>query len=346
MNNIEYDEDNEEEEYLASINNMYQEERDALQAYFNTENIVNSEKVNEPTNYIYPGLKLLSDDLETCANNYESGKIHICAYYVNESIQKPFLQFILRKYGEEKNDLVTFPSFAYIKNFQTMNFCNLILAVMHKIYRVKRGMYEYKGFINKDNQFYVFYDFSPCFIAIHDLYRANDTWLVTMDEIINHKNVCNFPIDSAVSDFFTETKNIELSYLLDQNKNIIETPIVGYSTVSTNKLNFMLYFGVNETIEEYLPDPHYYFTNYQKAFKKAQETDESDKSGMVRFALFPGYMRLLQEKLPDKDSYDSVYIGDAVSGNPTWALTKNDQQCPLTGHYINKTVIEEQHYII
>ena len=78
-----------ESEFNERIDAMYQEERDALQAYFNSMNVKapRRQESDETTststsNYTYPGLNLLDDDLECCANNYESGNIHICPYYI------------------------------------------------------------------------------------------------------------------------------------------------------------------------------------------------------------------------------------------------------------------------
>ena len=64
-----------ESEFNERIDAMYQEERDALQAYFNSANIKapsrqESDESTSTSNYTYPGLNLLDDDLEYCANNY------------------------------------------------------------------------------------------------------------------------------------------------------------------------------------------------------------------------------------------------------------------------------------
>ena len=363
-----------ESEFNERINTMYQEERDALQAYFNSANIkapIRQESDESPStsNYTYPGLNLLDDDLEYCANNYEFGNIHICPYYITETEKMPFLQFILRKYDknhETKSDLITFPSFEYVRNFPTMNFSNYILDVMHAAYKIKNGMYEYKGFVNKDNQFYVFYDFSKCVINVHDLYRMNDLWLVTMDEIMNHSKVCNFPLDPAVTSFFSDVNNIDFGYLKDRDGNIIETPIVGYIGASSRHLEFISCFGISETMQEKLPTPHYYFTDYQKAIKMAGWSNKDNvegnavddnfkysKGGIIRFALFVGDVKIYSENTKGdvKSSYDSMYIG-SDDGHPLWALTHYDQQYPLTCHYINKTLLgkewsnNDEYYVI
>jgi len=355
-------------EYSERINEMYERERDALKAYLdmmdNTEKDSSPDEIEETrtqTYAHYPGVDALKDDLEFATNNYENGNIHICAYHINKEGKDPFLQYILRKYDEThetKKDLVTFPSFFYERGLPIMDYANLILEIIRTSYRIKTGNYEYKGFINNGNQFYVFYDFSECVIRCHDLRRMNDLWLVTMDEILNHKKVCNFPIDKKVTEFFSDLNNMHFTYLKDRCNNIYEAPIVGYVGLEAKKIDFTSCFGEPQSLQEELPDPYYYFTDYQKAFKvggfkKSVEDGsiqnnvfdlKSNRSGLVRFALFTGYVKMFSEKNKENEHdhlYNSIYLSDD-NGHPTWALKKYEQQCPLTCHYINKPVLGEE----
>jgi hypothetical protein len=355
-------------EYSERINEMYERERDALKAYLdmmdNTEKDSSPDEIEETrtqTYAHYPGVDALKDDLEFATNNYENGNIHICAYHINKEGKDPFLQYILRKYDEThetKKDLVTFPSFFYERGLPIMDYANLILEIIRTSYRIKTGNYEYKGFINNGNQFYVFYDFSECVIRCHDLRRMNDLWLVTMDEILNHKKVCNFPIDKKVTEFFSDLNNMHFTYLKDRCNNIYEAPIVGYVGLEEKKIDFTSCFGEPQSLQVELPDPYYYFTDYQKAFKvggfkKSVEDGsiqnnvfdlKSNRSGLVRFALFTGYVKMFSEKNKENEHdhlYNSIYLSDD-NGHPTWALKKYEQQCPLTCHYINKPVLGEE----
>ena len=364
--------DNESDsEYSERINELYEREREALKSYlemmdasdqgYSNERVDEMEETHIPIYAHYPGVDDLTDDLEFETNKYENGNIHICAYYINQTGKNPFLQYILRKYDEShetKKDLVTFPSFNYERGLPIVNYNNLIMEIMRTSYRVKTGNYEYKGFINNGNQFYVFYDFSDCLIRCHDLRRMNDLWLVTMDEIINHKKVCGFPIDNVVTEFFSDLNNLHFTYLKDNRDNIYESPIVAYAGMDSKKVDFAATFGEIQTVQGDLPDPYYYFTNYQKAIKiggftkVVEEVTKNDnvfdikktRGGLVRFALFAGYVKILSEKNKvneNDDLYNSIYLNDD-NGNPTWALKKYEQQCPLTCHYISKPILGEE----
>ena len=119
-------------------------------------------------------------------------------------------------------------------------------------------------------------------------------------------------------------------------------------------------------MQENLPTPHYYFTDYQKAIKMAGWSNKDNvegnavddnfkysKGGIIRFALFVGDVKIYSENTKGdvKSSYDSMYIG-SDDGHPLWALTHYDQQYPLTCHYINKTLLgkewsnNDEYYVI
>lgn len=364
--------DNESDnEYSERINEMYLKERDELKAYLemmdNSEQDSLPDKTEEthpPQTYAYyPGIEALSSDLKFATNEHDNGCVHICAYYINKTGKAPFLQYALRKYDnmhETKKDLVTFPSFFYEKGLPIVEYCNLLIEVILASYKIKTRTSKYKGFINKGNQFYVFYDLGNCEIRCHDLRRMNDLWLVTMDEIINHKKVCNFPIDSVVTDFFSDLNNLNFTYLKDVDDNIYETPIVAYTGMDATKVDFISSFGEPPSIQEKFPELYYYFTDYQKAFKNGgfSKTKNSESNftksfslrdtqgGLMRFALFTGYVKMFSDnnKINEHDNlYNSIYISDD-NGHPTWVLKKYEQQCPLTCHFINKTALESEEW--
>lgn len=359
--------DNEcDDEYSERINEIYEGERNALNAYLDmldvSEQDSSAEEMKSQTFAHYPGVDSLIDDLEFATNKYENGNINLCVYYINQTGKAPFLQYILRKYDkthETKKDLITFPSFYYENGLPIVGYNNYILNIIRASYKIKTGNYEYKGFINNGNQFYVFYDFSDCIIRCHDLKRANDLWLVTMDEIVNHKRVCNFPIDAKVSNFFSDLNNLHFTYLKDKDDNIYECPIVAYTGMEATKVDFVSCFGEHQSVQGELSDPYYYFTDYQNAFKVggfAKNVNENTvlkkdhslreyQGGLLRFALFTGYVKMLSEKNKVNEYehlYNSVYLSD--NGHPKWALKKYEQQCQLTCHFINKSVLEGEEW--
>jgi hypothetical protein len=348
-------------------------DQDILDCYMNDANylstsndIIESEQEQEQEQeHLYPGLyKLIKQDVESYAEQFPEATIHVCTYQINKTGMAPFLQFILRKYDKlhtTKSDLLCFPSFKYKEGDYSTDMCELIENVICFSYRLKPDTYEYKGFINNGNDFYVFYEIDDSSINVHDLSRKNDLWLVLIDEIINHEQSCNFNIDQSVCSFFKN--NIDFSYLLRLNGDYYEAPIIAYSGCSSKNVNLISCFGVPETIEDYFDEPYFYFTDYKNAVNMTNLKDDiSSKLCIVRFALFPGNMGVITNRtnnnndntnVPQNDitKYDSAYV-NAINGSPIWVLKKWEQQTSLTCHYVDMNSVdlnmddEKEYYII
>ena len=318
-------------EIKEGMNTLYKDE------IFNSNN---NSIINTSREYKYDALKLLYSDLEYHTREYSKGKIHICPYQVNTTGLYPFLQFIMRKY---KNDIVTFHSIDFDQNTKIMEMCDGILNIIIMSY-FKTGSYKYKGFVKENNNFYVFFDFSSFNIESHNLSRTNDLWLVLIDEIVNHKSICNFKIEQSVVDFFIN--NPEFTLLKDIHNNYYESPIVAYSGNFGFKINFELVFGISTSSSDLLTGSYYYFTDYINAIKKGGWTKKQlkDDGGIIRLAIFPGNMKLFVTENKNEiwtDAYDSVYIGHD-NGGPQWVLKMYEQQTPLSSHYIDKSNLGEK----
>jgi hypothetical protein len=347
-------EENSEDE--ISITDEYSSVRDELEQYFQ----MNSAELNispprETMEFVYPGLNSLkTDNIKDILSCYETANVNLCTYQVNTSGDKPFLQFVLRKYDkshESKADFITFPSFKCRREDHAEDTCELIENVICITYRIGLDSYEYKGFINDESEFYVFYELKNNSIDIHDLYRANDLWLVLVDEILNKHSVCNFAIDAKVSQFFSN--NIDFAYLKDSHDNYYETPTVAYTGSVSKKLNWISCFGVSKTEEECANESYYYFTDYINAMRMGGwNEDKITRGGLVRFAIFLGYTKVfINNDVVDCNNCDSVYIGNSPK-SPLWGLKEYGQQLPLTCHYIDKSTlgdewgVNETYYII
>jgi hypothetical protein len=308
--------------------------------HFHNENSEECLLTNQLDEFTYPGLTLLDTTQDV---NEFTGNVHVCAFYINRNGKLPFLEFMLQKHSDLFQDIFTFPLFEPRENMTIMEYSNKIVDIIYKSYKITSGSYEYKGCLKTENDVYLFYDFSTCNMGTHELYRNNDIWLVTMDEIVNQRNVCNFAIHSDVSLFFMN--HPDLLYLRDKDNSIIETPIIVYKCASYEKTNFMLYFGESESTNKYLSAPHFYFTDYKHAIDKYLKTtqDESSTFGIVRVVLFLGKMTYYTCKDEvEQCQYDSVYIGsDITLHEPIWGVTKYEQQYPISSHYMknNETYI-------
>ena len=161
---------------------------------------------------------------------------------------------------------------------------------------------EIDGFYEYNCELFLFINVTECKLIIDDIYSESITWIVTVDEILNLRQVCNIRIDLLLYRFFNN--NYDFCLLLDEKNEIYETPSVAYVGKQENKLNFTYIFGVTQNDKNAILGPHYYFTDFTNAVKNAYELnekcDKKQKIGIVRFALFVGNTKYINN-FPNDD---------------------------------------------
>ena len=300
--NITSDEE-EELNYDINENEINENENNEYYSYINSERVNHIKKPYNSGLFIeYKGLEYL---IKEKPNVNTQTNVYICAYNINQTGKKPFLQFMLKKYPEYMfDDMVTFPYFTYFgDNENVLDECSEILNKILLIYN-KEEKYNYHGYLKQASDLYVFYDISDYDINLQELSRVNLYWLVLPDEIINHGSICGFRIDNHVTNFFM--KNTIFNFLYDNDGSKIEMPIVAYNGMHSSMLYFTSIFGILKSGDDSIAGPYYYFTSFNKAFEKggwskdgkpefkydkkitAGDTGRYDKGGIIRFALFAG----------------------------------------------------------
>lgn len=347
-----YDEDIDEDEdedyinYIESYNN-----------FMNHETIKYIEENNKTTNndsltYKYDAIQSLEQTINSDITSMDTEfTVHICGYQVNTHGYKPFLQYFMHKSNNIKDpllknsesksvldsnlELMTFPHFQYKPGgTDIMLKCMMLLDIIFFSYKQTSLEYIYKGFqIDNSQNIYLFFDCSSYNIDSHKLSRMNDVWLILIDEIINHKYVCNFRIDEKVTQFFDNHPNLLL--LQDVNGENIEPPTVAYIGCHNKMVEFCSVFGSPKNKYGY-----YTFTDYKKAIEQGGYKDQVKiNGGIIRFAIFLGSMNILQDTdnmfIPEEN--DSVY--QSIEDNPYWNIKTYEQQYVLSHHYIDVSTL-------
>ena len=230
--------------------------------------------------YYYQALECLNNDISSVYNCIDNARIHLCMYSVNTTAKNPFLEFFLIKNNQNDiyPDILCFPSFFYYRDVS-----NDILKESSKIQKMlllDTSSITFNGYLLEElnglNDLYLFYEYNNETQNSHEndigsgeMYRNDILWKVVIDEIVNSRLVCNFPIDDVVTNFFL--RNIQFMFLFknnDKNNNIIyETPTVVYHGVNESMLYFKYIFGIPKTNHDEIMGPFYYFTNYENAVK-------------------------------------------------------------------------------
>jgi len=336
--------------------NTYEILREKIQSLFveleNNKHIETSERNDK---YIYKGIEMLESKIEdlVCKNGQS---IYVCAYQVNTEKNTPFLQYFMHKVkvesiDSEKSAIMSLPSFKYDANkmssyIDVMQKCIDILDILYISYHVEDDVYgNYKGYTLYEDSVYIFFDCSIYNIDSHYIYKANDLWLVLMDEIINHHVVSDIPINDSVVDFFMN--HVDLLYLVSKETGLFfPKPMAVYSASYNYMIEFTLQF---DKVPDVKFNNYYLFTNYPNSFElakkikneKHKDTKTPFKMGIIRHAIFTNETTLLSKEewdnflsLKKDECSETYYFSD--NGIPYWLIRNSDNQLALSGHYIKK----------
>jgi hypothetical protein len=266
--------------------------------------------------YNYKSKRNLKTSLEKDHKTYKN--VYICSYDVTNKIKYPFQRFLL--VTSTINDKLSFPAINIFKSFvNTDDFLNYVQVYLFGLLELNDDNNDYEefsnnldfnGFMEHNNGLYIFFDITSCNLKINDIYKSNNLWLVLIDEIVNQKHLCNIAIEPFVTDLFIS--NPEFCFLLDENDEAYEIPIVSFIGKPSNKLNFTFIFGEKKGNKNWLLGPFYYFTDY---FTSAQDTNYTNFTnlscknnedlperhgivsrthGIVRLAVFIGFTKYIE----------------------------------------------------
>jgi hypothetical protein len=268
---------------------------------------------------------LLEEDLEVFFSNKERKyeQINICAYEVNNEGIYPFLKFLLSK--NIFNEKFTFPflplygdiSIEKLINFITIHLFSILTLENFQSFKESikiKGLYEY------NNEIYLFIDLTECKLNLNDIYYSSNVMFTLLDEIMNHKSICNIEIDDEVVDFFIY--NNKFCYLKSDNNIRYELPAVAYVWSEEKMLSFTHMFGTSKKNNLAILGPYFYFTDYKNAshgiypnstiLDSTIKWDNLDynypdkknninkKSGIVRFAIFTGNTKYIENQPNDQ----------------------------------------------
>ena len=264
----------------------------------------------QPVYYKYKGVDFLVNEIHQDTRCYDN--IYICAYDVNDEGKYPILRFLLTK--PAFNEKLLFPRLSLFKSLSsdeliaetTSYLCNLL----NNDFDVFSKSVEFNGYYEYHNELYIFFDITKINVVINDIYKNNSLWLAVIDEIINYRSLCNVPIDLCVVSFFT--CNQQLCFLVDENDEKYEIPIVCYVGKPESALNFTFIFGEPKTDKNSLLGPFYYFNDFNTAFKNAGQLRDKDgssvKGGIVRFAVFVGNTKFIENSVNDNQDASEITV--------------------------------------
>lgn len=306
----------------------------------------------------------------TLEKGYPPGKnqtIRIVIYQINNFNTLPFLTYLLYKYNKQDDNLehlslleISLDTSDNVKSKTK----NIIKNIIFKEYTDKP---KYKGYRQYKGDSYLFFEYSPKKEEIVQMVMRDNNWLwCIVDEIINDKNSLMFPIKSSTTEFFLNNLDI-LSIYKKDNITTFETPVIGYYGNHYKKINFVSVFGIPRSSTFSSLGPFYVFASYAPAVKYAMfpshkkvpevidgepifdENRKYIKGGLVRFAVFIGKTKFLNELVVEKynisnkswsQNYNSAFIGQYETKGIKFAVKQSMQQVPLSYHHIDTATDE------
>ena len=195
---------------------------------------------------IYPISDKMYYDINYHSNKYNYVNLYICPYQrQTDKRYRTFIQYFMYLDNNQLNfyNKSCCPQdWDNIKEY-TNTLVKLIMA-NYRIFLTDNEEFEYNGFHIEDNNFYVFFDMTNVKINYHFLHINDPFWMVTIREIVDLKNVCEYPIDQSVTDLFN--KHPELFYLTNKDKSKkYKLPYIGYSIEETKNMDNVLMFGMS-----------------------------------------------------------------------------------------------------
>jgi len=266
--------------------------------------------------YNYKGKEDLSlyfnEDITTFNN------VYISAYNVNVNSLDPFLSFLLTK--PNMNNKLQFPKVPIFKHFESIeliNYSKIFLFGLFKLTDFEKfnDSLIFNGFYKFENNLYLFFDTTKCAIQINNVYSNSTNWFLLIDEIVNHKNICNFKIEENITDLFLS--NDKFTFLVDSNDNSYEIPVVSFIGTTEEKVKFKYIFGESSQNKNGILGPYFYFTNFKNAFTcQSQNFEENTINNcnkcnnyndcIIRFALFTGKVKYIENNLNDPNDESEI----------------------------------------
>jgi len=282
--------------------------------------------------YNYGVKHILSKDLALLQNIESYKNIVMCVYIVNTYGKIPFLQFMLTTNGNESLTLPRLPVNSLLNKKNIIPYSEVYLSGILQSNKFEEfsnnimfdGSYEY------DDDLYLFFDITNCNLNVDETYLTTHIRFGLIDEIVNHKSICNIKIDDITSTFFI--KNQSVIYLYDKNNKPYEIPVVGFVGKSTEqKIKFVMTFGESAKNKSAILGPYFYFTDFHHAIRHGgwscdykpeknydvMVTDEKGKyikGGLIRFALFLGETKYI-ENSPNEPNDGSLIKKQRISDN-------------------------------
>jgi len=262
--------------------------------------------------------------------------INVCAYRINQTIETPFLEYLLYKHGDKFDNMVTFPRVQFdFKTNANEQFVEVAQDHLETILSADMNTdIVYNGYYHFNDEMFLFFELKTAInsdiINITTLSSSHKMMYVTISEIINQRQVLNNRIHNSVYDMFISNKNF---IFLMQDNNKLETPFVLYYGANDRLHDFYTIMGISRQPMFAIFGPFFYLTSFKSAIRYAgwNTTQAREKingeiltsnaygkykqGGVLRYVIFIGNTRVRLNT--ETEFIDTAEITEHMSGEKT-----------------------------
>jgi len=221
-----------------------------------------------------------NDIMKNNTNIYGYGIINILCYHVTQNNKYPFIQFMLEKIPFCNNiiqEKLVLPYVSITYNI-TDDFTSIITDKLNNLL-TSIGCHgslteeSYKGIINDGHErLYALIDMSHINLFRLSITRNSPIWFSLPTEIVNIGSICNIPIDTNVTELFSDMPNLSSLQHNDNIDNFNKTyplPDAVYSGSYLKKTEFRSLFSMEcEKVYPSCGAYYYYFRLFEDAVKE------------------------------------------------------------------------------
>lgn len=281
----------------------------------------NNEYVAHPTDtrtiYEYPHSGVLRQFQPDEFTDKNLHTFYICVYKIHLGGKYPFVEFLLEKDNYStvrtgKSDV----KWNWIK-IEGCLFRNIVAyAKVYLVNLLGTEQFEvfdhhlfFRGLLTDHEKVFLFFDISKICDAVltkHHKKEPNQNHeFVLMDEIMNGGRLLNGTIQDKVSSLFLSYPKLIYIWkvsaeLGEKHRSQVEVPIVAYQFHAT-RAEYVRIFGSPQKNRGAILGPYYYFTNYGNAIRRMKACGGERVGGLVRFALFMGTTKYIENGIQDEE---------------------------------------------
>jgi hypothetical protein len=228
----------------------------------------------------------------------KKGKLMLCIYYANTSLEIPFIEYLLYKYNDGPlKDTMIFPFIEYNTQHSLENQIRMFFS---KVFTesIEGKQIEIKGLLGDNCLFIDISFFLQTYKETLGILktRVDCWWFTTLYEMINTKYIYDIPIHTTVTSLFLDNPILAK---IDYKDTLVENPIVLYNGYTYNRCLYVVIFGKNKSFSNAYYGHYYYFSDFEGA-KHYAITKKDERLGIIRSVLFTKKTKIIINSPTDK----------------------------------------------